>query len=75
MNEEEQKIEVEEPYKEYEVREIARTDGEHYYVEDPQQDPNSNLTSVICTHCPSGVMIDSTKFEIKDGKIIERNGK
>jgi len=62
---------IEDPFKEYESREVANTKCEHYFTEDPIQDPNSNLLSVICTKCPSGIMIDSDKFKIENGKVVD----
>lgn len=45
---------------------------EHYYVEDIDQDPNTNLVSVRCTQCWHGVMIDPTQFIIKEGQLWQR---
>jgi len=57
------------PFVDCEFREVANTKCEHYFVEDPQQDPNSDMTSVVCTKCPSGANITKSQ-KLKDGKII-----
>jgi len=71
---EDEKVEKVDPYKDYEVIEKQGTICEHYLVESKRQDENTNLTSVECTKCPSGFMIDSTKQKLVDGKIIIQGG-
>jgi len=60
---------VEDPFTDYEVVEKQGTVCEHYYCEDPKQDPNSDMLSVVCTKCPSGVNITKNQ-KIIDGKIV-----
>lgn len=61
------------PYEEYVVREVANTAHNHFYVESVNQDKNSELLSCECTGCPAGISIDSNKFKIKDGKVVENS--
>jgi hypothetical protein len=60
------------PFEDYEVKEVYNTNHDHYYVEDPKQDPNSELLQVMCTGCNSGCNIDNNLFVIKEGKIEKR---
>lgn len=77
MNEEKEKLENDEygeyenPFVELEFKEVANTSHEHYYVEDPVQDPNNEMTQLICTGCPSGCSIADDLIVI-DGKIIKK---
>lgn len=63
----------EDPYEDYEIRDHSNTLHDHFYIEDPQQDPNSELLSVMCTGCPSGCNIEPDKFKIVEGKIVSKN--
>jgi hypothetical protein len=72
--EEEKEKEVEvNPFEDYELKDHSTTDHEHFYVVDPVQDKNSELLNVMCTGCPSGIMIDGDKFNVVDGKIITKD--
>jgi hypothetical protein len=69
----EQENEVD-PFVEVEFKEVANTShSPHFYVEDPQQDPNSELLQVMCTGCNSGCNIDPKEFSIKEGKIVKNS--
>jgi hypothetical protein len=76
MNEEpKEELEVD-PFIEVEFKEFSSTKGcEHFFIESPLQDKNSELVSVECINCPHGVSIDPTKFEIKEGKICSKQSK
>lgn len=69
----EEKIEdlEENPFVDLEFKEIANTNHDHYYVEDPKQDPNNEMTQLMCTGCPSGCSIDDT-LKVVDGKIAKK---
>lgn len=54
------------------IMSIHSTRCEHEYYLDPEQDPNTNLTSVRCSKCWHGIMIDAEKFEIKNGKVEKK---
>jgi hypothetical protein len=62
---------VKDPFTDYEVIDKGNTSHDHYFVEDPIHDPNTNLMSIFCTGCPHGQMIDGDKFNLKDGKVVE----
>jgi len=61
----------EDPFVDYEIKDFANTNHDHYYIEDPIQDPNSELLSVMCKDCPHGCNIEPDKFMIKKGKIVK----
>ena len=50
---------------------VKDTTCDHYYIEDSEQDPNTNLVSVRCMNdgCWHGIMIDPSKITISDGKL------
>jgi anaerobic selenocysteine-containing dehydrogenase len=58
------------PFEDCEVIDRGNTAHDHFYVEDPIQDPNSDMTSVFCTGCAHGCNI-TEEFKLKDGKIIK----
>ena len=61
----------EEIEQENEIKDHSNTNhSPHYYIEDPVQDPNSELLSVMCKDCPHGCSIEPDKFMIKKGKIV-----
>jgi hypothetical protein len=45
---------------------------EHYWVEDMDQDPFSNLVSVRCTKCWGGCMINPKITSINEGKLCQQ---
>lgn len=59
-------------FKEYTVSREMSTEHDHEYTLDPIQDKNTNLTSVFCSGCSHGVMVDFELFELKGGKIVKR---
>lgn len=50
---------------------VASTDCDHYLVMAPG-DPNSNLWSAQCNKCPHGANFDPQLFEIKEGKLVDK---
>lgn len=42
----------------------------HLWIEDAEQDPNSDLTSVRCAKCWSGASINPSEVNIVDGKLV-----
>jgi hypothetical protein len=66
------KEEIEEnPFVDVKFVEVANTVHDHYYVEDPIQDLNNEMTQLICTGCPSGCSI-ADDLKVVDGKIIKK---
>ena len=68
--EKEENIEVN-PYEDYEVKDHSNTAHDHFYVVDPKQDPNNEMTQILCTGCPSGCSI-TDEFTLKNGKIVKK---
>ncbi len=62
---------MEDEFKDYKVTRKLQTCDNHYWVESPKQDDNSNLLSLNCIKCPAGASIDPKLFKVKDGKIVK----
>jgi hypothetical protein len=62
-------VENEEQSIEQPVGETYTTAHNHFWVEDIQQDPNSDLISCRCTGCPAGSSIDPKVTKIVDGRM------
>ena len=59
------------PFTDYQVIDKGNTNHQHYYIEDPIQDPNTNLMSVMCGGCSHGISIEPDKFKVEDGKVVK----
>jgi hypothetical protein len=65
------KDEVEtDPFEDFETIDKGTTAHDHTYILDPQQDPNTEMTSIMCTGCNHGCNITS-EFTLKAGKIVK----
>lgn len=63
------------PIPELEVTGITHeTRCEHVFVEDPDQDPNTNMISVRCVNegCWSGASYDPAQTTLIDGKLVSK---
>ncbi len=58
-------------FKDYKVERVVKTCPKHYWVESEKQDSNSDLLSINCIHCPTGASINTDKFKVEEGEIIE----
>jgi hypothetical protein len=63
--------EVKEEFTDHTIKDVHSTQCDHFLFEDPNQDPKSDLTSVLCSKCWSGFMISDDQC-IEDGKIVKR---
>jgi hypothetical protein len=71
MNEEPKEELEQDPYEEYQIKEVVNTSHEHYYVIDPLQDLTNEMTQLLCTGCPSGCSI-ADDLKVVNGKIIKK---
>lgn len=53
------------------VKEVANTTCDHYWIETKEQDPNSDMLSVQCKNCWAGCSLGS-ELKLEDGKMVRR---